>query len=265
MASVQATSEDLFRQYYPPLKSYLYRMTASEEDAEDLAAETFVRVLKHLESFEGKSSIKTWIFSIATNLARDHFRAQKRWSVDAQDRAKHAASVHAILADLRQLQDLNPAVQFEMRDHIDFCFTCMMKTLPLEQQIVLMLSSLYGFRTKEITTIVGKSEASVKHLLHQARHTLKDIFTQRCALVNQQGVCYQCTELNGIFNSKQHNQEEVMKLALVQAAKEDPTDQFRLLDVRLALIRGIDPCGGNRAALHLSHMQMLRAAIQDER
>jgi RNA polymerase sigma-70 factor (ECF subfamily) len=93
---------------------------------------------------------------------------------------------------------------------------------------------------------------------------LKDIFAQRCALVNHQGVCYQCTELNGIFNPKQHSQEEVMKLTLVQAAREHPTEQFRLLDMRLALIRGIDPCGSNRAALHLSHMQMLRAAIQDE-
>lgn len=255
---------DLFRLHHPALKSYLYRMTASVEDAEDLASETFLLVMNRIDSFEGRSSIRTWIFTIATNLARDRIRTQRRWSVNAQDQAKQAASADELLEDFRNHQQTNPDVRFEMSEHIDLCFTCMMKTLPLEGQIVLMLGNIYDFTTKEIAVIVNKSEASVKHILRQTRNTTREIFENRCSLVSRTGVCHQCTELNGIFNPKQKHQEELMKLRMVQESRKNSTDQLRLLDIRLELIRSIDPFGGTSAALHLSHMKMLRSAIHDD-
>jgi RNA polymerase sigma-70 factor (ECF subfamily) len=264
MVTVDESIKQLFEQYYPPLKSYLYRMTASEQDAEDIASETFLRVMHKYESFEGRARIKTWIFTIATHLARDHFRVQKRWPVNAQDQAKRVASVQALKDDLQNLERSNPEVKYEIKEHIDFCFTCMMKTLPLEQQIVLMLKNIYGFKVDEIKIIVAKTEAAVKNLLHQARKTLTEIFESRCSLVSQKGVCYQCSELNGLLNPKQNAQEELVKLKMVQQARKNPADQERLLDLRLKLIGEIDPCQGKSAALHLSHMKMLRQAIQDD-
>ena len=263
MSDSRDSIEILFQQHHPALKSYLYRMTASEETADDLASETFVRVINHFDSFEGRSSIKTWIFSIATNLARDHFRAQRRWVVDAQDQAKRSSSARVLLEDIHDHQQANPEVRFELVEHVDFCFTCMMKTLPLEEHVALMLSHIYDFQVNEIAQIIDKSEAVVKHLLHQARSTLRTIFEQRYALINRNGVCYQCTELNGIFNPRQQNHEELMKLKMVQAAQRDSVNQSTLLDLRLELIRNIDLFGGKSAALHLSHMRMLRAAIHD--
>src|SRR5262245_56954879 len=130
MVIVDESIKQLFEQYYPSLKSYLYRMTASEADAEDIASETFLRVMHKYESFEGRASIKTWIFTIATNLARDHFRAQKRWPVDAQDQAKRVASVRVLKDDLQNLERSDPEVKYEIKEHIDFCFTCTMKTFP---------------------------------------------------------------------------------------------------------------------------------------
>jgi len=61
------------------LKSYLFRITASLQDAEDLAQDTYLKAAKNLASFAGKSALKTWVFTIATNLARDNFKAQRRW------------------------------------------------------------------------------------------------------------------------------------------------------------------------------------------
>ncbi len=256
--------EQCFKEHNPALKSYLYRMTASEEDADDLASETFLRVMEKIDSFEGRSSLKTWIFAIATNLARDHFRAQKRWPVDAQDQAKRTASVRAIREDIRSLQSSNPEVEYEMKEHIDFCFTCMMKTLPLEQQIALMLKNIYDFKVHEIAAILNKPETTIKNHLHLARSTMKEIFENRCSMVSQTGVCYQCSELNQIFNPKQNEQEELMKFKMVREAGKDQADQFRLLDLRIELIRGINPCTDKSATLHLSHMKMLRQAIKDE-
>lgn len=264
MTITKQAIEQHFKDYYPALKSYLYRMTASEDDAKDLASETFLRVMKNLDSFEGRSSIKTWIFAIATNLARDHFRAQRRWPVDAQDQAKKAASLREIKEDIQNLQRLNPELKYEIKEHIDFCFTCMMKTLSLEQQMVLMLKNIYDFKVHEIATILGKTQPTIKNFLHQARSSMKDIFENRCSMVSQTGICYQCSELNGIFNPKQREQEELVKLKMVQEAKKNPTDQFMLLELRINLIREIDPCIGKSAALHLSHMKMLRRAIKDD-
>ncbi|MBI4674989.1 MAG: RNA polymerase sigma factor [Chloroflexi bacterium] len=264
MLRVHDTLEESFRRHAPALKSFLYRMTASEQDAEDLVSETYLRAAEKLELFERKSSFKTWLFTIATNLARDHYRAQRRWSVYAQDQAKAKGAARVLSEDLRAHQRADPEIQFEMREHIDFCFTCMMKTLPLLEQIVLMLANIYDFQVSEIAVIVDKSEASVKHLLRQARNTMKEIFENRCALVSKQGVCYQCSELNGILNPKQSSQVELLKLELVKQAKKDSTDQLGLLDLRLELIRGISPTDGKNAALQQSHMRMLRAAIQDD-
>jgi RNA polymerase sigma-70 factor (ECF subfamily) len=264
MPLAKQSLEQSFKEYYPSLKSYLYRMTAVEQDAEDLASETFLRVMKNLDSFEGRASLKTWIFAIATNLARDHFRAQRRWPVDAQDRAKRAASLREIKDDIQNLQRSNPEVKYEIKEHIDFCFTCMMKTLALEQQLALMLKHIYDFKVDEIAAILGKTQPTIKNLLHQARTTMKNIFENRCSMVSQTGVCYQCSELNNIFNPKQNEQQELLKLKMVQEAKKNPAEQFKLLDLRMKLISEIDPCHDKSAALHLSHMKMLRRAIKDE-
>jgi len=68
--------DELYKNYLPNLKSYLYRLVANTEDMEDLAQETFIRAYKNIDSFEGRSSFKTWIFTIAINLAKDHYNAK---------------------------------------------------------------------------------------------------------------------------------------------------------------------------------------------
>ena len=73
------------------LESYLYRLTANRQDAEDLLHDTFIVVKQSFASFKGLSSFKTWVFSIATNLARDNQRVKNRWAVDVQDLCKPAA------------------------------------------------------------------------------------------------------------------------------------------------------------------------------
>ena len=62
----------------PQLKSYLLRVTASKEDTDDIVQDTFIKALLKLDSFRAESTVKTWIFAIAHNLAKDNKRAQKR-------------------------------------------------------------------------------------------------------------------------------------------------------------------------------------------
>src|SRR6478752_1532649 len=83
--------QTLFAEFQSQLKSYLYRLLTERNDVEDLAHDTFIRAFSKISTFNQDSSLKTWVFKIATNLAYDHLRKKKRWEADAQDRAADLA------------------------------------------------------------------------------------------------------------------------------------------------------------------------------
>jgi RNA polymerase sigma-70 factor, ECF subfamily len=263
IAQARAGDEDAFAQlvlrHQGAIKSYLYRLTACREDAEDLVQEVWIGVYTRLAAFEERSSVRAWLFAIATQLAMDHDRARARWPVDAQDKAKALAAADPEIPDLlRRTQWESPHARYEIREHIDFCFTCMLKTLPLEEHIALMLVDIYDFSDAEAAEVLGRSVDVGNQLLLQARTTMKGIFEQRCALINLQGVCHQCTELNSLFNPHQAEQQELMKLDLVRAAQE-PAGQD-LYALRTALVRSIDPLNAAGTNLHEVMMQVVRQA-----
>lgn len=232
--------QSLFATFQDALKSYLFRLLANRADAEDLAHDTFIRAFDKLASFEGKSSLKTWVFQISTNLAYNELKKRKRWVEDVKTQAKGLVMSNPELQEsLIQINQSSPYGTFYLKEHIDTCFTCMAKTLPIENQVVLILKDLYEFSVKEIMVILGKTEGSVKYLLQCARKTLMDIFERRCALVSKAGVCHQCTELNGWFNPKQNQQESKMKVKLVREAEK--SSHKELLQLRAELVKGMDP------------------------
>jgi RNA polymerase sigma-70 factor, ECF subfamily len=250
----------LFAEFQSQLKSYLYRLLTDRNDAEDLTHDTFVKAFDKISTFQGNSSLKTWVFTIATNLAYDHLKRYKRWLPDAQDQSK------ALAVGTKEVYDYINLVSFasgegayDMKEHIDFCFTCISKTLPIENQVALILKDIYDFSVKEIEQILDKTEGVVKHLLIDARKTMTQIFDHRCALVNKNGVCNQCSELNGVHNPKQNQQEALMKLELVKASKKFNREE--LYDLRTTLVKSIDPLRSRGADLQDVIMKCTRKAI----
>ena len=73
-----AALNDLMTRHAPPVFRFLCRMVGNEDDANDLAQETFVRVFKSAKSFRAEQKFSTWLFTIAANLARNHFRWRSR-------------------------------------------------------------------------------------------------------------------------------------------------------------------------------------------
>ncbi len=251
-----------FEAFRPILKSYILRMTTSVSDAEDIVQETYVKAHTNLSSFKGESSIKTWVFAIASNLAKDHLKAKKRWPEHVTDICKEAAmSNPTFFGEAMALRQTSPQGHFEIKEHITFCFTCVSKSLPLEQQLVLLLKEVYAFKIKEVATIIQQTEAMVKYYLHTARGKMTEVFDHRCSLINKEGVCHQCTELNGIFNPQQDAQEELAKIDLVKAAQGG--EKEHLLDLRLQLLQEIDPFESAAAALQLHHLEHNRKVMED--
>ncbi len=240
--------QELFTVFQDQLKSYLYRLLASRADAEDIVQDTFIKAYEKLSTFKGESSLKTWVFQIATNLAYNYLQRQKRWVPDVSEKAKQLVLENEKLRNhIVQVHEASADAQYDMKEHIDTCFTCISKNLPIENQIALILKDVYDFSVTEICMILDKTQGVVKYLLQDGRKTMTDIFDKRCALVSKNGVCHQCSELNGWFNPKQNQQEALMKLDLVKESAK--YDRHVLYNMRAALVRNIDPLQSEGNAL----------------
>lgn len=252
--------ESLFSQIHGQLKSYLYRLFVDRNDVEDISHDTFVKVFDKISSFRGESSLKTWIFQIATNLAYDELRKRKRWQVDAQDRARSlAGGSEEIKHEFNSVHSTSPYGNYEIKEHIDFCFTCISKTLMIEQQVALILKDIYDFSVNDISYILNKSSGVVKHLLVDSRKTMIHVFDNRCALVNKNGMCHQCSELNGYFNPKQNQHEAIMSIELTKSSLVKNKEE--LFELRTQLIKVIDPLKSSGADLQDVIMKCTRKAI----
>lgn len=250
-----------FETFQGELKSFVLRMTASVQDTDDIVQEAYLKAHAKIDTFRGESSLKTWVFAIASNLVKDVLKAKQRWPETVTDICREAAlSNPQFMQEAMQIRETSPQGNFEIKEHIAFCFTCVSKTLPLEQHLVLLLKEVYGFRVKEIAQIIDQTDAMVKYYLYAARSKMIDIFDHRCSLINKQGVCYQCTELNGIFNPKQKEQEELVKIAMVREA--GGKDKQELLDLRMRILQELDPFESGAAELQLHHLEHNRQVME---
>ncbi len=250
-----------FESFRPQLRSYLLRITASVQDSEDLVQEAYLKAHTKIATYKGESSLKTWVFAIASNLAKDFLRSKKRWTENTTDICKEAALNNAaFFQEAMQIRQTSPQGNFEIKEHISFCFTCVSKSLPLEQQVVMLLKEVYEFKVREIAEIMDQTEAMVKYYLHQGRTKMIDIFDRRCSLINKEGICHQCTELNGIFNPKQNAQEESVKIQMVKDAETGTKEE--LLDLRMKILQELDPFESGAAELQLHHLEHNRKVME---
>jgi RNA polymerase sigma-70 factor, ECF subfamily len=249
-----------FELYAEQLKSYLYRLTANKEDAEDLLHDTFIKAQEKIETFKGNSSLKTWVFSIATNLAKDNQRVKNRWDLDVQDKCKNAAVENPTVAERIVSSFKSQAeLQFEIKEHINYCFTCIAKNLTLEKQIAIILKEIYDFKRTEIASMLNVSEGVVKHLLHDSRKELQQKYEYRCAIINKNGVCYQCAELNDYLQTDKNAIRKIEKLGF--KAEQTPEES---LNIRFQIINQINPLKSNGADIEDTILQILRETINDK-
>lgn len=250
----------LFAEFQAQLKSYLYRLVTDRNDAEDLTHDTFVKAFDKIGTFQGKSSLKTWVFRIATNIAYDHLRRYKRWETNTQDLSKEFAHANKYVQEhFREVRAASVENAYEIREHIDFCFTCISKTLLVEKQVALILKDVYQFSVKEIAAIIEKSEGVVKHLLVDARKIMMEVYDKRCALINKNGTCNQCSELNGVFNPKQDRQKALMEVEL--ARESSRYDREALYTLRTKLVSAIDPLRSKGSDIEEAIMWCTRKAV----
>ncbi len=231
------------------LRSFIYRLVAHRQETEDIVQETYLKVVRKIDSFKGEGSFKAWVFTIAANLAKDSLKARQRWGEDWMEVVKDAhVEDKTLLAKKFEVSRTSEHGKYVIREHINYCFNCVSKTLLLTNQICLLLKEVYNFKIQEITLITGLSEGKVKHAIANSRSDMNRIFKKRCALVNKEGVCHQCTGLNNRFNPDQNTQEEANKIKMIRESRRKNHDE--LLNLRLQLVKGIDPLEAEGTDLH---------------
>ena len=157
--SSEAGSAERFEQVYREtagfVRSAVY-LQGGEADLDDIVQETFVRVWKALPRFEGRSSIRTWVYRIAINTARQHWRAKGRrreWATDTPpEQSVQAADVETAELIRRSLA-----------------------RLPEDQREAFVLHYYEGLSLREIAQVVSCSEGTVKSRLHYGRKALQEL------------------------------------------------------------------------------------------
>jgi RNA polymerase sigma-70 factor (ECF subfamily) len=98
-----------FETFQGELKSFVLRMTASVQDTEDIVQEAYLKAHSKIDAFRGESSLKTWVFAIASNLVKDMLKAKQRWPETVTDICKEAAlSNPQFMQEAMQIQATSP-------------------------------------------------------------------------------------------------------------------------------------------------------------
>jgi len=175
---------DDLEQYRSELTGYCYRMLGSAFEAEDAVQETLIRAWRRIDGFEGRSSLRSWIYAIATNVCLDMLRSQQRRAMPMDVAAPSPATATLMTAlpeptwiepvpDDRVLpRDGDPAEVAVARESIRLAFVTALQHLPPRQRAVLILRDVLRWRTDEVADLLGATAASVKSTLQRARATL---------------------------------------------------------------------------------------------
>jgi RNA polymerase sigma-70 factor (ECF subfamily) len=170
------------------LFAHCYRMLGSIQDAEDLVQETFLRAWRSYGTFEGRSSVRTWLYQIATNrcltqLAKQSRRVLPAGAFDPQkdpdaplDEAGTEVRWLQPAPDAMALPDsADPAVIVSARAGLRLALVASLQYLPPRQRAVLILRDVLAFPATEVADLLGTTTASVKSALQRARTRLQEL------------------------------------------------------------------------------------------
>ena len=169
------------------LTGYCYRMLGSGSEAEDAVQECFIRAWKNIDRFEGRSSLRSWLYRIATNVCLDMHRGPQRRArpmdlgpsstfAAAQLKPQPENTFVQPIADSRVIDtSADPAEVAAARESIRLAFVAALQHLPARQRAVLILCEVLKWQATEVAELLETSVPSVNSALQRARATLASI------------------------------------------------------------------------------------------
>jgi RNA polymerase sigma-70 factor (ECF subfamily) len=170
----------------PELHAHCYRMLGSSHDADDALQDALLRAWRGLARFEGRSSLRSWLYTVATRTCLDLVEARGRRAlpVDLGPSSPRAVLDNAPLTDVAWLGPYAdaglaagpaaPDARYEQREAVELAFVAALQHLPGNQRAALLLFEVLGFSAVEIATMMDTSTASVNSALQRARRIVAD-------------------------------------------------------------------------------------------
>lgn len=157
------------------LLAHCYRMLASYDDAQDLTQETFLRAWAKRESFQGRASLRTWLFRIATNVCLDFLEKRRnRTPVPIELQGTGGAGTEVVyLQPWPPSRTEDPYEQTVARETIELAFIVAVQHLPPRQRAVLILRDVLGWSSQQTADTLELTLASTTSALQRARVTMR--------------------------------------------------------------------------------------------
>jgi RNA polymerase sigma-70 factor, ECF subfamily len=189
----EAAFERLIAPYRARLQAHCYRMLGSSADAEDALQEALLRAWRGLPSFEGRSSLRSWLYRIATNVCLKMIERRPKRVLpidygpdsDPHDRPERPLVERVWLEpypdEALGLEDgpVSPEARYEQRESVELAFVAALQHLPGRQRAVLLLRDVLGFSPAEIAKGLDATPASVSAALQRARRTAAERMPER--------------------------------------------------------------------------------------
>ena len=177
----QPSFDGVVEELSQPLLRYLKRLSGDHATADDLLQETLVKIARGLPGFEGRSSVKTWAFSIATRTATDHFRRPEQ---------------RARIVDMEEAEipaDSDPEIDEQLVvDEMSSCVRGVIDGLPADYRTALVLHDLEGMTGAQVAAVAGCSLATAKIRIHRARRRLRIALEDECRFYRDDDDVFRC-------------------------------------------------------------------------
>lgn len=185
-----AAFAELVEHYRRELQIHCYRMVGSFHESEDLVQEVFLRAWRRRETFQGRATVRAWLYRIATNACLDFLDRNRRRPRPYEPRdAMHGAEVPSAVPWLEPYPDRlldvaappgdEPEIMAVERETIELAFLVAIQHLPPRQRAVLILRDVLDWPASDVAALLDGSVASVKSALQRARATLREHLPER--------------------------------------------------------------------------------------
>ena len=185
-ASDEQTYDRRIEPYRAELRAHCYRMLGSAHDAEDALQETLLRAWRGLPKFEGRSSLRSWLYTIATNVCLRAIERRPKLTLPADHGPPSDAGddlgkpiVESVWIDPYPDEQLaldvppaGPDAVYERRESVELAFIAALQHLPARQRAVLILRDVLGFSAREVAEALDATPVSVDSALQRAHRTV---------------------------------------------------------------------------------------------